>query len=167
MVEYKKATRVLLDAMWDVNIALHRDDKRWAKWRTEYTDYNERGLADTFLAVVDGQPIGECTVMYSPRCRAVRGRLVLADGEGVAHLNGLRVLTEHRGNGYASGIMRAIEAHARSRGVHTLTLGVEEAMERNVAIYRHLGYTRLIAKVREEGREVLYLSKFIGTERTE
>lgn len=162
-MEYRPATRDELEALWAWNIAQSPGDLRWVGWREEYIGYNCTGDALTFAVVDDGGvPIGEGTLLLSPTCRPVAGQSALCDGRAVANVNALRIRKAQEGRGHISRLVREMEAHARARGITTLTIGVDAKEARNLAIYLHWGYTRFLFSEMDEGELVLYYAKTIA-----
>lgn len=159
MMEYREATTADLDRLWDKNIARNPEDERWVRWKKEYMDYNARGQAKTFAIVCDCEPVGEGTLLLDPQCKAVGGRLTLADGIGTANVNALRIEKAYEGQGHISHMMACLEQYARECGCHELTIGVEARETRNLAIYLHWGYCRFVESCVEDEELVLYYAK--------
>ena len=157
--EYKKASAFDLERIWNKSIAENADDPRYPMWKALFISYNESGMAATYVVTADGEPVGEGTLLFSPECRAVRGRLYLADGKNTANINALRIGKAHEGQGHISRLLRLMEKEAAARGITALTVGVEEDEARNRAIYAHLGYTEPITEEEEDGTRVLYYQK--------
>lgn len=159
MVLIRKTTPEDLETLWNRNIAENPGEECWLRWKKQFIDDNESGAAATFAVVVDGEPVGEGTLLFSPECRAIRGRLPLADGKTTANINALRIRKEYEGLGYVSALVREMERYAVSLGYTRITIGVEAAESRNLAIYLHWGYDRFLVH-EGEGRElVLYYGK--------
>ena len=156
---HRPATPEDLERLWTYNIESHPGDARWVRWKTEYIGYNERGVARTFAVLADGVPVGEGTLLFDPGCKAVNGRLVLADGKRVANVNALRIQKTHEGKGQISRLVALMEQAAREMGYTRLTIGVDECETRNRAIYEHWGYTRLLFSEMDDGELVLYYEK--------
>ena len=156
--EYRPATRRDLEQIWDMNIAQNPDDPRWIRWKEEYIAYNQSGMAQTFVVVCDGTPVGEGTLLFSPSCKAVSGRMGLAD-EQTANVNALRICREYEGQGHISKLMRMMEEYAASRGYTHLTIGVEARESRNLGIYLHWGYDQFVLSETDDGELVLYYAK--------
>ena len=116
-------------------------------------------MAITFVAVQDGDPVGEGTLILSPDCSAVRGREALCDGRMTANVNALRIQEEWEGQGHISALMRVLEQTAAEMGIRYLTIGVEAKETRNLAIYLHWGYNRFVHMENEGGTLVLYYAK--------
>lgn len=161
-VEYRLATPEDMESLWNMNIADNPGDDRWVRWKDEYIGYHQTGKSATFAVVIDGVPVGEGTLLFSPECRAVDGRMSLADGATVANANALRIRKEYEGRGYISALMRLMEQHAARRGYRALTIGVDAWETRNLAIYLHWGYTTYIMSEVEDGDLVLYYGKSIA-----
>ena len=113
MVEYRKATAEDLEAIWDYQIETNPGDPNWIRWKKQFIDDNNSGAAATFVAVVGGIPVGEGTLLFSPDCRAIRGRLELADGKTVTNINALRIREAYEGKGYISQLVKYMEAGVR------------------------------------------------------
>lgn len=160
--EYKIADADSLSRIWEKDIAANPDDPRWLRWRDEYIGYNRDGRAVTFIVTADGDPVGQGTLLLSPDCSAIRGRTELADGARIGNVNALRIEKAHEGKGHISRLMRLLEAYAAGIGLERLTIGVEAAEARNLAIYLHWGYTELARYGIECGELILYYGKDIG-----
>ena len=159
MICHRKATLEDLETLWDKNIRENPDDSRYIRWKRQFVDDNLRGAAATFVIVADGEPVGEGTLLLSPECRAIRGRTALCDGLSTANINALRVQQAWEGQGHISRLMKAMEAYARSIGITRLTIGVEAAETRNLAIYLHWGFDTFLMHEEEDGALVLYYGK--------
>lgn len=158
-MEYRIASREELERIWDWNIAENAGDERWVDWKKEYIGYNLHGEALTFLVSDAGVPIGEGTLILSPVCNAIAGRLSLCDGKETANINALRIRKEWEGKGHISQLMQEIECYARNHKIAKLTIGVEAKETRNLAIYLHWGFMEFLFSEVEEGELVLYLGK--------
>lgn len=161
------ATDEEFELLWQQNIEAHPDDPRWRAWREEYAASRPAGYSETFAVLSDGKPVGEGTLLYSPACGAIHGRTVLANGGSTANVNALRIQKAYEGRGGISALVRTMEAHARKRGISLLTIGVEAANARNLAIYLHWGYRTLVHTETEEGSLVLYYAKELGIGNTD
>ena len=159
--ECRPATMDDLERIWEKNIQQNPGDDRWIGWREEFIRNNRSGVARTYVVVCNGEPVGEGTLLFSPACGAVAGRLQLADGHKLANINALRIEKKHEGRGHISALVRLMEADAARLGYARLTIGVEEKELRNQAIYRHWGYERLVLEAKEDGETVFYLEKDI------
>ena len=156
---YRLATLHDLKAIWNKNIADNPEDERWARWKEEYIGYNKSGMAQTFVVVCGDEPVGECTLLRDPACSAIRGCLELANGKEVANINALRIAKEFEGQGHVSMLMACVEEYAKEQEIQTLTIGVEAAETRNLAIYLHWGYDAFVMSETEDGVLVLYYKK--------
>lgn len=159
MFTYRKADLQDLNQIWDKNIAENPDDPRYLRWKTQFITDNENGAAATFVILRDDAPVGEGTLLLSPDCRAIRGRTCLCDGSITANINALRIQKDCEGQGHISSLMKAMETYARSLGIKNLTIGVEAAETRNLAIYLHWGFREFLMHEEEDGALVLYYSK--------
>lgn len=156
---YHQASISELERIWEKDINDHKGDERYVKWREEYIELNRTGRAVTFVVTADKEPVGQGTLLLSPDCPAVGGRLTLADNISVGNINALRIDCGHRGEGHVSALVRCIEAHARRLRLHALTIGVEADKPRNISIYFHWGFTTFTAYDVENGVPVLYYKK--------
>lgn len=156
---YHAATKEELACLWEKNLLANPADPRWAKWAREYTAYNENGMGITFAAVLEGEPVGEATLLLSPACGAIEGRLALADGKSVGNVNALRMEKRWEGQGHMSRLVGVLEGYARKRGLEALTIGVGAKETRNLGIYLHWGYGEFVMAQEEEGELVLYYRK--------
>lgn len=163
--ELTEATESLLRQIWAKNLAANPGDARWVSWREEALANNRSGRSKTFLALFRGEPVGEGTLLFSPDCSAIRGRTALADGLTVANINALRIEKAHEGKGHISALVAMMERYALSRGIQTLTIGVEAAQTRNLAIYLHWGYSAFVHAEMEENELVLYYAKRLKSSR--
>lgn len=159
MAEYRKATPQDLEHLWNTNIAENPDDSNWVNWKQEYISYNQTGKACTFAVVIDGEPVGEGTLLFHSDCSAIAGRADLANGKTVANINALRIRKAYEGQGHISALIRLMEAYAADHGITRLTIGVEAKETRNTAIYLHWGYTDFVTHAIEDGELVLYYAK--------
>ena len=160
-MEYKISDTDNLEEIWNMNVSSHPGDERWVKWKEEYIRYNITGLAKTFVVVIDGKTVGEGTLLFSSSCRAVNGNIFLADGKNVANVNALRIIKKYEGMGHISRLMKMMESYAKDMGFTRLTIGVSRDNERNVSIYKHRGYDRLILSEYDDGEWVDYYEKNI------
>lgn len=158
-VEYRKATPDDLERLWDKNIAEHPDDPRWRQWKQEYVASHYTGKSTSFAVVCDEEPVGEGTLLFSPKCGAIAGRTELADGACVANINALRIRKAFEGQGHISALVRMMEQYAAQQGYRRLTIGVEARETRNLAIYLHWGYREFVMAEVEDGELVLYYAK--------
>jgi len=156
---YRAATTNDLELIWDKNIADHPGDGRWALWKTEIIEKNKRGVSKAFVVLYGGAPIGEGTLVFSPKC--LNGRLALADYESRANISGLRMDKRHEGKGHISKLVKMMEQYAENAGYKTITIGVEPKETRNLGIYLHWGYDTFVMSAFEDAEQdlVLYYSK--------
>lgn len=157
--EYRALTRKELEWICAKNIADNPQDPMWEVWMDGNLKANADGRMLTFAALRDGVPIGEGTVIFSADCVQIGGRTDLADGIRTANVNGLRIPKEYEGQGHISRMMRAMEEEVRRRGIPSITIGVEAQETRNLGIYLHWGYNRLVRHDIEDGLLVLYYAK--------
>lgn len=157
----REATPEDLEILWAKNIKNNPDDARWIAWREEYIAINRTGRGKTFAVLCDGEPVGEGTLLFSPECRAISGRLALADGKTITNLNALRIEKAHEGQGHVSRLVRMMEAWAAEHGYTRLTIGVDACETRNIAIYLHWGYDEFVLASDEDDPAipVLYYAK--------
>ncbi len=162
MFSYEEASLDALDRIWDYNIASNPEDLRWRRWKEEYIQYHKSGLGKTFLVIRDQEPVGEGTLLFHPKLRQVGGHLSLADHSTVAYVNALRIRKEFEGQGHISALVRVMEDYARDHGYQALTIGVDAAETRNLAIYLHWGFQKFVMAKEEDGELVLYYRKEIS-----
>ncbi len=159
--EYRMATEADLELIWNRDIAENPNDKRYISWKEEYIHYNQTNAAKTFVVLADGRPIGQGTLLLSPKCKAIRNRLSLADGCTTANVNALRIEKAYEGKGHISKLIRMMEQFALENGYTTLTIGVERRATRTKEIYFHLGYDRFLCRAFESGTFVYYFRKIL------
>ncbi|MBR6322817.1 MAG: N-acetyltransferase, partial [Lachnospiraceae bacterium] len=114
-----------LARVWDMNISDHPGSEEWARYRVQAFYHEEKKIAKTYIALRNGKPVGEGTLLFSPDCRAVRGREGLADGAYSVNVNGLRIRKEYEGQGYTSRLMKVMEEDAARLGFRIITIGVD------------------------------------------
>ena len=158
---YHPASPSELALRWERDIADNLGDSRWVRWSRQNILDNDAGVCRNFVAVCSGEPmpIGTGTLIFSPECGAIGGRLALADGVRCANINALRVDKAFEGQGHISRLVRVMEAYARDAGHERLTIGVEARESRNLGIYLHWGYDEFLMSEVEDGELVLYYSK--------
>lgn len=157
--EYRIATPEDLEYLWNRSIAENPDEPAYLRWKAEFIGYNQQQQGITFAVIVNGEPVGEGTLMISPECKPVRNHPELADGQTIGNINALRIRKEFEGQGHISKMVRLLEDHARKIGLTRLTIGVEANETRNLGIYLHWGYDKLICWEQEEDTIVLYYEK--------
>ena len=158
MIYYKKANLEDLEALWNKEIDQNPRDPRYIRWKGSFLDRNRSGRAATFLVFDDDNAVGQVTLDrfadgYSGN------REPLADGITTAYVNSLRIDEEYEGKGYVSQLMGFMENWARKQGFSRLTVGVEAAETRNLAIYLHWGYTQFVMAEEDGGELVLFYAK--------
>lgn len=158
---YRIATPNDLERIWAKDIAKNPGDKRWLRWRDEYITGNREGNMKTFVVLCDDDPVGQGTLLFSPTCSAIGGRTTLADGRQTTNVNALRIEKAHEGQGHISTLVRIMEQYAVEHGYRQITIGVEAAETRNLAIYLHWKYDEFVlADVEGEDETlVLYYAK--------
>ena len=160
MICYRKATLDDLERVWDHNMAMDPDEPRMQRWKESYITRNKENRAATYVAVLDGEPIGEVTLDYHAQAYGNPDtRQVLADGKTMAYVTALRIRKEYEGNGYVSGLMRYMEKAAKELGYTSLSIGVGAEETRNLAIYLHWGYDRFLTGEFDGGELVLFYAK--------
>lgn len=70
----------------------------------------------------------------------------LADGENTCYVANVFVHPRLRGKGMGSEILNYIAEIARKKGFKQMTIGVDEEIEKNVKLYKRLGFTREIKR---------------------
>lgn len=164
MYAYRRATPQELEALWNRNIAKNPGDSRWIGWKQEYLAYNQTGQGVTFAVVHNGTPVGEGTLLFSPQCRAINGRIQLADCCHTANINALRIRKHYEGRGHISALFHCMERYAASLGYTRLTIGVAAQETRNLAIYLHWGFEEFVLAQEEEGELILYYAKELDSD---
>ena len=71
--------------------------------------------------------------------------------DGHMHVRRVAVTPDHQRQGIGTVLMAWAEAHARSLGLHEVTLGVRKQLPGNRAFYARRGYT-IVARHRHPGR---------------
>lgn len=162
MICYRRATLEDLEKIWDYNIAQNPDEPRNHRWKESYIERNVHGRAATFVVTADGEPVGEVTLDYLAESYGnPLTRCHLADGKSMAYITALRIRKEYEGLGLVSGLMQYLEEAAKQMGFHALTIGVESAESRTLAIYQHWGYRRLLLSETDDGELILFYAKDI------
>ena len=159
MYEQRIATPEDLNILWGRNIRDNPDEPAWLVWRDEFIENNRLGKVLTFAVIADGIAVGEGSLILTDDHPAIRGRTFLADGQTNVNINALRIIKEHEGKGQISRLVRMMEDWAREHGFTTITIGVEPEETRNLGIYLHWGYNRLVHHEVEDGALILYYAK--------
>ena len=155
----EKATPAHIEYLCSRNIEAHPDDKRWTAWMEEARENYKTGRTAVFVVCCNGIPAGEVTLIFSPECSAVNGRIELADQQKTANINALRIQKMYEGQGHISKLMKMTEAYAKEQGYVYLTIGVEAKETRNLGIYLHWGYDEFVISEEEDGELILYYRK--------
>jgi len=157
---YRKATSEDLNRVWDYEMKQNPQEPRIRCWRESYISRNENNRAATYVVVFDGEPVGEVTLdFFAEAYGNPEVREYLADGIHTAYVTALRIRKEFEGKGLISGLMQYMEKDARHMGYCRLTIGVEAAETRNLAIYLHWGYDRFMFSDTDGGELVLFYEK--------
>ena len=64
MTSYRKATLEDLERIWAYNMAMNPDEPRMQRWKESYISRNAEGRAATYVAVINGEPVGEVSLDY-------------------------------------------------------------------------------------------------------
>lgn len=152
-----------LEKLWEYDINRHQGEerKKWEKWKKQYIEYNKTRKAVTFAVIDNEQPIGQITVIFSPKCSAVSEHLELCDGKNIANMNAFRIRKEYEGQGHISKLVKIAEKYAKEKGFSYLTIGSEAKESRNLAIYLHFGYTKFVTSFVEDNELILFYGKKI------
>lgn len=160
MISYRKATLDDLEHIWEYNISQNPDEPSNQRWKDSYISRNVNNRAATYVVLNDEDPIGEVTLDYFGEAYGnPEIRHFLADGVETGYVTALRIRQEFEGKGYISRLMRCMEAYAKERGFTQLTIGVEAAETRNLAIYLHWGYNQFITGEVDGEELVLFYRK--------
>jgi putative acetyltransferase len=92
-------------------------------------DELERPEVCVFVARSDGAAIGIAALV--------------SRGDGTAEIKRMFVSPEARGLGIAGGILRSLEAHAASTGIHTIQLETGPLSLAAIALYERCGFHRI------------------------
>ena len=68
----------------------------------------------------------------------------LADGKEVCYISNLWVHPKMRGKKIGSKLVRFVEKEAKKSGFEFLTLGVHKDNEKNMSIYSHMGFDKVV-----------------------
>lgn len=160
MICYRKATLEDLEQIWAYNMAMNPDEPRMQRWKESYITRNVESRAITYVAVVNGEPVGEVTLDYHAEAYGNETtRKLLADGKKRAYVTALRIRKEHEGKGYISSLMRYMETDAAACGYSELTIGVDASETRNLSRYLHWGYDKFVTGEFDAGELVLFYAK--------
>ena len=86
----------------------------------------------------NGQIIGELYIFWELSDKD------FADGKNRAYLCAFRIKSEYRGKGHGSFLLKEVLEYIREKGVHTVTIGVDETEEHNIRLYRRFGFSTKI-----------------------
>ena len=160
MIDYRKATLEDLERVWAYNMAMNPDEPRMQRWKESYISRNVEGRAATYVVVINGEPVGEVTLDYHADAYGnPELRKYLADGKNTGYLTALRIRKEFEGQGHISRLMRFVEQDAAKMGFSTLSIGVEAAETRNLAMYLHWGYNQFLISEQDGEELVLFYAK--------
>lgn len=93
-------------------------------------------MDDDYAARIDR---GEAFVVAEPS-GALAGLVVIEEKDGAFWLDNVATVPAYAGKGLGRRLIRFAEAEARRRGHEAIRLYTHQRMERNVALYRDLGY---------------------------
>lgn len=159
MFTYRKATLFDLEKIWDKDIKENKDDEQYIKWKKQYIEYNKNGECATFVVLDNEEPIGQITVLFSPKCSAVKNQINLCNGIDIANMNAFRIEKKYENQGHISKLVKMAEEYAKKKGIKYLTIGSEAKESRNLAIYLHFGYTEFVTSKFEDGDLIIYYRK--------
>lgn len=142
----KIATLDELNEKWDYNISIHNDKNRWRVFKENAVNNHNTGKAILYIGKLNDEIICEATANLDVSITQNSEGLV---NENTAYLTAFRTNKEFEGQGYFSRLYKFMEADLKSRGINTLTLGVEPTEERNLQIYTKWGYTNFIKSAYE------------------
>lgn len=161
-MEYRKATLLDLEKIWDKNIKENPEDNRWVKWKERYINDNLNNKCVTFVVLDNDNPVGEITILFSSKCESVKDDLLLCNDKDIANMNAFRIQKEYEGQGHISKLVKMAEAYAKEKGIKYLTIGSEAKESRNLGIYLHWGYNKFVKHQIYEDEDnalVLYYKK--------
>ncbi|MBR2468328.1 MAG: GNAT family N-acetyltransferase [Clostridia bacterium] len=160
-MEYRKATLVDLEKIWDKDIAKHNGDLRYVNWKKQYIENNLNGKCTTFVVLNNDDPVGQITILFSPECSPVKDKPLLCNGTDTANMNAFRIEKAYEGGGHISTLVKMAETYAKEHGIKHLTIGAEARESRNLGIYLHWGYNQFVMHEIYEGDLVVYYKKDI------
>ena len=97
----KIATNDEIAKKFDYEINKATDDKaNWIKWKNDFLDRNTKGYSRTYMGILDGEIICECTAGFNPV--VINNESDLVD-EKTAYLYAFRTNEEYQGKGYLQG----------------------------------------------------------------
>ena len=160
-MEYRKATLVDLEKIWDKDIAKHNGDLRYVNWKKQYIENNLNGKCTTFVVLNNDDPVRQITILFSPECSPVKDKPLLCNGTDTANMNAFRIEKAYEGGGHISTLVKMAETYAKEHGIKHLTIGAEARESRNLGIYLHWGYNQFVMHEIYEGDLVVYYKKDI------
>ena len=132
---------------YDYEIKKAVDDKdNWIIWKQKAIERFNKGLAITYMGLLDDEIISECTASIDPSI--VQNPDGLIDPK-TAYLFAFRTNENHQGKGYFSILFKFMINDLISRGYERVTLGVEPKEEKNKAIYFKYGFNEHIKDAQE------------------
>jgi len=138
----KIATNDEIAKKFDYEINKATDDKaNWIKWKNDFLDRNTKGYSRTYMGILDGKIICECTAGFNPI--VINNETDLVD-EKTAYLYAFRTIEEYQGKGYFSKLFRFMLDDLKQSGYERATLGVEPKEVKNKEIYFKYGFTNHI-----------------------
>ena len=149
---------------YDHEIAQTTKNKdNWTTWKEESIRQAKKGLAITYIGVLNDNIISECCAALNPSI--VQNHENIIDDK-TAYLYAFRTNKEYQGQGYFSKLFKFMLNDLKSRGYKKVTLGVEPNERKNKAIYTKYGFTEYIktAKMKYPNGatiDVEYYGKFL------
>jgi len=132
-IKVKQATIDDLGKWWDNEIRSNPHDTGLEWYKNLFINDNASGDRITFFAWDSDKIIGQVTL------------IIRYDGKEVGDtVNKLEVEPEYRGKKVSSLLIKHIEQYAKSKGINSLTIGVEPKEVRNLQIYFHWGFTNFV-----------------------
>ena len=126
---------------FDYEIAKADDKGNWIKWKNDFLDRNNKGYSRTYIGVLNGEIICECTAGFDPS--VIHDETDLVD-EKTAYLYAFRTNEEYQGKGYFSKLLKYMLEDLKTNGYERATLGVEPIEVKNKEIYFKYGFTNHI-----------------------
>ncbi len=136
-----------MNTKWNEEIERHPDSKsNWLVWKQEAMENMESGKSIPCYGVLRGRIICEATALLHPD--AVQNSEGLVN-EQTAYLCAFRTEPAYQGRGYFSKLFHFMLEDLAQRGYQQVTLGVEPHDEKNLNLYRHLGFRSFIKRGKE------------------
>ena len=130
---------------YEINKAVDHKES-WIVWKKKAIEKFNKGLSITYMGLLNGEIICECTAAIDPTI--VQNPDGLVDSK-TAYLFAFRTNEEHQGKGYFSVLFKFMINDLVSRGYEKVTLGVEPEEEKNKTIYFKYGFTEHIKDAQE------------------